>query len=74
MGRDHPASTGPGRLETGPAEEAAQGQTAGIKAAVTNMAGHGESVAGSILVTEWERGFASGLLEKWHGPLTPKQA
>lgn len=31
-------------------------------------------VAGSSLATEWERVFASGLLEKWNGPLTEKQA
>jgi hypothetical protein len=31
-------------------------------------------IAESILVTAWERNFASGLLAKWHGALTPKQA
>lgn len=31
-------------------------------------------VAESGLATQWERNFASGLLEKWNGPLTEKQA
>jgi hypothetical protein len=31
-------------------------------------------VAESSLATQWERNFASGLLEKWNGPLTEKQA
>jgi hypothetical protein len=31
-------------------------------------------VAESGLATQWERNFASGLLEKWRGELTEKQA
>jgi hypothetical protein len=31
-------------------------------------------VAESVLATKWERDFASGLLEKWRGALTEKQA
>jgi hypothetical protein len=38
------------------------------------MASMAEVIAQSILATEWERNIASGLLEKWKGPLTPKQA
>lgn len=30
-------------------------------------------IAESRLATEWEKNFASGLLEKWRGELTPKQ-
>jgi hypothetical protein len=33
-----------------------------------------ETVADSVLATEWERNFARGLLTRWHGPLTEKQA
>ena len=33
-----------------------------------------KGVVKSVLATEWERSFAQGLLARWHGPLTEKQA
>jgi hypothetical protein len=33
-----------------------------------------KDVAEADLATEWERSFAQGLLARWHGPLTEKQA
>jgi len=33
-----------------------------------------KGVAESVLATEWERNFAQGLLARWRGPLTEKQA
>jgi hypothetical protein len=33
-----------------------------------------KGVVKSVLATEWERNFAQGLIARWVGPLTEKQA